>query len=738
VTGSAPVCQEKRRRRRRRRQLLVAPAPPPGDKTRVSGWHSLIPAPPNPPKSNPNKKKTDSTTAPHIARTQTCARASVVGRGTGVGEAFAAVASGAVKVGAAACGDAVSNAVSGLCAGSDPMATIFGVTQACASALADVYARAVTNATALPIEDPTGVREQMTMQGGGGGGGGGGEEDEAEAGSGARYPSAALWWPALKGPGGALLGGGGGRLEAKLEDAQPQQQEDPADEEEVALLQHKAPPPPPAGGGGASGSTGGGGSSSSSSSSVSVTVSNGSGGSTTGRSSSSMTVAGSTTTTGGSSSSSGSSGGSGSGSGSSSPSAAAARRGYLTACASGCANAQASAEAFAQAAACGVAKGTDQCAAAVAQARTRAFSSAFVRAATAAWSAACARGYGSAAGQGEQVARAAAASIAKVTAQLAATACSTCAGCKCKPLPKGFDWADPSDYASASAALADGRTVVAKAAASATVAYCASPADLKPRALNASVDGVLDALAEVLTTASGNLTADARASGGVGSAWACGGSSLEARLGAAKDAYGAAVEDAAALVFGGWCPRAAARMSRLAAVNQDLTETLVSESLRSCADGGPADDAGLGGGGHKNRTVRSVVARHRPWVDAAHDALTDAEACGCRARPLCTTCTGAADRLAKVAERLGRARVADALQGFAVPEEEEEEEDGAAAKGDGGGNKEKEEGTPPPRAPPDVAAARRAGDAATVAAARQAGLDVTALAARAAREAKET
>jgi hypothetical protein len=525
------------------------------------------------------------------------------------------VSAGALKVSAAACGDAVSNAVSGLCAGSDPMATIFGVTQACASALADVYTKAVTNATVLPVEDPTGMREQQEAE----------DDEEEEAGGGGRYPSSALWWPALKGPGG------------RSEDA----------DADVSL---------------------------------------------------SMTSSSKTAT----------------------------RRGYLTACASGCANAQASAEAFAQAAACGVAKGTDQCAAAMAQVKTRAFSSAFVKTAASAWSSACARGYGKAAGGGEQVAQAAAAAIAKVTAQLAATACSTCAGCKCKPLPKGFDWSDPSDYASASASLADGRTVVAKAAASATVAYCESPRDLKPKALNASVDGVLDALAEVLTTASGNLSAVSEAQGGIGNAWACGGTSLEARLGAAKDAYGAAVEDAAALVFGGWCPRAAARMTRLAAVNQDLTETLISESLESCADGGISEEQG----GARNKTVRSVVGGHKPWVDAAHDALTDAEACGCRPRPLCTTCTGAADRLAKVAEKMGKERVADALKGVVVDDEEEGE--------DGG---EEEEAAPAPApAPggggPDASAARKAGAAASAAAARQAGLDVTALAARAAREAK--
>jgi len=647
---------------------------------------------------------TDSTTAPQIARTQTCARASVVGRGTGVGEAFASVAAGAVKVSAAACGDAVSNAVSGLCAGADPMATIFGVTQACASALADVYTRAVTNATALPVEDPTGLRPQE-------------EEDEArarwaaggggESGDGAPWspsPSSALWWPALKGPGGAAGGASSADDGATTSPADPLL----AGEQEQQQQQQ--------------------------------------------------------------------------------------RRGFLTACASGCANAQASAEAFAQAAACGVAKGTDQCAAAMAQVKTRAFSSAFVKTAAAAWSSACARGYGRAQGGGEQVARAAAASIAKVTAQLAATACSTCAGCKCKPLPRGFDWSDPSDYASASASLADGRTAVAKAAASATVAYCETPADLRPQALNASVDGVLDALAEVLTTASGNLSATSGAQGGVGNAWACGGTSLEARLGAAKDAYAAAVQDAAAIVFGSWCPRAAARMTKLAAVNQDLTETLISEQIESCSVG--SDDGGAGGGiggggigggiggggigggiggggGPRNKTVRSVVAGHKPWVDAVHDALTDAEACGCRPRPLCTTCTGAADRMAKLAERAGKEGAADALLGIVAPaaagEEGAADDDGGGVVGDGGGGgvEGKEAGgggeggggVPPgeggaagggkggkegeQQRKRDAAggggaagAAKAAASAAGADAARQAGLDLTALAARAARAAK--
>jgi hypothetical protein len=665
----------------------------------------LTPAPwipPIPPKQRP---PTDSTTAPQIARTQTCARASVVGRGTGVGEAFASVAAGAVKVGAAACGDAVSNAVSGLCAGADPMATIFGVTQACASALADVYTRAVTNATVLPVEDPTGWREQQLQQ----------QQEEQEeqrerqgagSSSSSSYASSSLWWPALKGPngggaaadqaggggqeraGGAAAAAGGDQAAAAGERGQKQSRQQQQQQQSVL------------------------------------------------------------------------------------------RRGYLTACASGCANAQASAEAFAQAAACGVAKGTDSCAAAMAQVKTRAFSSAFVKTAAAAWSSACARGYGRAAGGGEQVAQAAAASIAKVTAQLAATACSTCANCKCKPLPKGFDWSDPSDYASASASLADGRTVVAKAAASATVAFCESPSDLKPKALNASVDGVLDALAEVLTTASGNMSAASTAQGGVGNAWACGGVSLAARLGAAKDAYGAAVQDAAALVFGGWCPKAAARMTKLAAVNQDLTESLIEESLESCSEGFDAveeeEDGGGGGGAataeggggsekssssstpvggtapsssllpenlqrrKKTKTIKSVVSGHKPWVDAVHDALTDAEACGCRAAPLCLTCTTQADRLAAVAERLGKAKAADALRGILAPEEEEEvvvaveEEEGEAGTGV---EKEGEGGVA--GGGPDVGAARDAAAAALSASRqKQAGLDLTALAARAARAAE--
>lgn len=69
----------------------------------------------------------------------------MTGYGTGSAFSFATSQASVLRVASAACGDAVAGSLGDLCAGADPMATIFSMARTCATAMAALYTKAVTS-----------------------------------------------------------------------------------------------------------------------------------------------------------------------------------------------------------------------------------------------------------------------------------------------------------------------------------------------------------------------------------------------------------------------------------------------------------------------------------------------------------------------------------------------------------------------------------------------------------------
>jgi hypothetical protein len=84
---------------------------------------------------------------PQLSKIKTCAKVAIQGNGFGSASAFAKSEAKAVKAASSACGDAVANGMADLCTGKDPMATIYSMSQTCATAVAEVYSKATSGAT---------------------------------------------------------------------------------------------------------------------------------------------------------------------------------------------------------------------------------------------------------------------------------------------------------------------------------------------------------------------------------------------------------------------------------------------------------------------------------------------------------------------------------------------------------------------------------------------------------------
>lgn len=95
---------------------------------------------------------------------QTCARASVTGYGLQSGFSFAHAQSQVLKVAATACGDAVAGSIGELCAGGDPMATIFNLASTCGAAMAAIYTRALTGSVVFDMSHKA-AQGNVTSQG---------------------------------------------------------------------------------------------------------------------------------------------------------------------------------------------------------------------------------------------------------------------------------------------------------------------------------------------------------------------------------------------------------------------------------------------------------------------------------------------------------------------------------------------------------------------------------------------
>jgi len=290
---------------------------------------------------------------------------------------------------------------------------------------------------------------------------------------------------------------------------------------------------------------------------------------------------------------------------------------YILACGDACGNAQACSQAFAQAAACGISSATDGCSAAGSYVSSKTYSKAFVKAITSSWSSACAKGLGKAQSQGEIVASISAQSIAKAFSQAAATACTSCPTCQCKALPEKFTWNDVSNFADASATATAGKILIANAMAKAVTTYCDSTGT--PEALQASAQGAVDTLADLMISVVAKVSGQAMS---IGNAWACGGGSLQANIDAVKQAYSEAVSDASAAIFGDWCPGAEAKLTQLGVMNSEEVQIVVNKALQACSKG--ADSKMV------NAVILQQIKGNKPWVSAMSNALTNAQACGCK------------------------------------------------------------------------------------------------------------
>jgi hypothetical protein len=88
----------------------------------------------------------------------------VTGYGLQSGFSFAHAQSQVLKVAASACGDAVAGSIGELCAGGDPMATIFNLASTCGAAMAATYTRALTGSVVFDMSHKA-TQGNITSQG---------------------------------------------------------------------------------------------------------------------------------------------------------------------------------------------------------------------------------------------------------------------------------------------------------------------------------------------------------------------------------------------------------------------------------------------------------------------------------------------------------------------------------------------------------------------------------------------
>lgn len=88
--------------------------------------------------------------------------------------------------------------------------------------------------------------------------------------------------------------------------------------------------------------------------------------------------------------------------------------------------------------------------------------------------------------------------------------------------------------------------------------------------------------------------------------------------------------DAGALVYGSWCPQAAAKFANL--------ETMVTDSLQNITKRAAERCTAKDGNGHSHKTIRDLaISSSKPLVKKIAEALTEAKSCGCL-KISCTWC----------------------------------------------------------------------------------------------------
>jgi hypothetical protein len=297
---------------------------------------------------------------------------------------------------------------------------------------------------------------------------------------------------------------------------------------------------------------------------------------------------------------------------------------YLVGCGSGCSNAEAAAEAVAQAGACAFTAATQGCQAVTASLSSRAYSRAFVRTSAKAWSQACAVGVGKASSQGLVVANTTVEALAKAMGSMVATACSGCPTCKCAPLPANFTYNDLDDVSDGAASASFGRYAIARALGESTAAFCGS--DGSPRALGTAVNATVSTLATI--TADVMSKVDGGASSEGGGAYACGGGSVETQVQASKMAVMSALSDAAATIFGEWCPSASTKIKSMVAAVEDMVDTILKAEAEACASS--AEGGALPQVANRTALIERTLTTFDPLVTSIGEALNDAQNCGCK------------------------------------------------------------------------------------------------------------
>lgn len=88
--------------------------------------------------------------------------------------------------------------------------------------------------------------------------------------------------------------------------------------------------------------------------------------------------------------------------------------------------------------------------------------------------------------------------------------------------------------------------------------------------------------------------------------------------------------DAGALVYGSWCPQAAAKFANL--------ETLITDSLQNITKRVAERCSKKDGNGHTRKGIADLaISSVKPLVKKVAEALTEAKSCGCK-KVLCTWC----------------------------------------------------------------------------------------------------
>lgn len=101
---------------------------------------------------------------------------------------------------------------------------------------------------------------------------------------------------------------------------------------------------------------------------------------------------------------------------------------------------------------------------------------------------------------------------------------------------------------------------------------------------------------------------------------------------AVRSVSGQVLADAGALVYGSWCPQAAAKFANL--------ETLVTDSLQNITKRMAERCTKQDGSGATHKVIRDLATSSaKPLVKKIAEALTEAKSCGCKkVQVACTWC----------------------------------------------------------------------------------------------------